>query len=203
MARASLQSEGFVIANEEALAYLPRGYEILNYSYSIEGQTLSTFHRDVTSSQYVYGTRHPTYTLIQYFYSGPHLSVCPQSHRQVPFLWSLPVLISGAEGQQILFNSDIVHAGAGTSTNRRVVQRKIAHREDIESGSLDHLLGVHSTKLGVSIVGGGGAATLVLRPLSWIFSFPINHIFTPLLQKPSGFPWLDNICRTWFGFYTA
>ena len=49
-----LSTDGIALPETEdqdaALALLPAGYEFLNYRYGISGCSLSTFHRDVTSS---------------------------------------------------------------------------------------------------------------------------------------------------------
>ncbi len=37
----------------EILKYVPKDYVYIDYKYEIKGCTLSTFHRDVTSSQYI------------------------------------------------------------------------------------------------------------------------------------------------------
>ena len=36
------------------LSYLPKDYVFIDYKYVIKGCSLSTYHRDVTSSQYVF-----------------------------------------------------------------------------------------------------------------------------------------------------
>jgi len=38
---------------KEILKNLPKDYVYIDYKYEIKGCTLSTFHRDVTSSQYI------------------------------------------------------------------------------------------------------------------------------------------------------
>ena len=45
------------LTNVELLKHLPKDYVFLNYEYEIKGRTLSTFHRDVTSSQYEFNTK--------------------------------------------------------------------------------------------------------------------------------------------------
>ena len=203
-----LHEDGYVVlGDQKSLDLLPMGYEVLNYSYYIRGQTLATFHRDVTSSHYVFGTKYPTYTLIQYITPGHHLSLCPGSHRHVPFVWSLPKTISGPAGQRILFNCDVLHAGAqGAPGDRTIVQQKLAHKEDIASGLIDHLIGAHTRKdhetSQVTLVGAGGAASTILRSGSWFLSYWVNHGFTQSLQRPSGKnSFLDKVWAQWFGFY--
>ena len=107
---------GFVILEnkDEIYNYLSNNYKILNYKYSIKGCTLQTFHRDVTSSQYIFKTKYPVYTYIEYFNKGPVLSVCPGSHKTVPFLFQRAQTIYNNNNSRIgiLFNCDLVHAGA-------------------------------------------------------------------------------------------
>ena len=96
---ASLDEDGFAILgkvkNEHCLNILPKGYKFINYKYSIKGCSLSTFHRDVTSSQYIFKTKYPIYTFARYLNTGPHISVCPGSHKTAPFLFSNPYSICG------------------------------------------------------------------------------------------------------------
>ena len=104
-----LNRDGYVLipggSLKEALRRLPAGYVYLKYRYTIDGCSLSTFHRDVTSSAYVYETKHPVYTFIVYRSAAPNtplLSVCPGSHRTTPFLFSSPVVVSsGVDSLQI------------------------------------------------------------------------------------------------------
>ena len=109
----NLNKDGLILMDrptaDQVLEQLPEGYKFLNYRYTIEGCTLSTFHRDVTSSQYIFETKHPVYTFITYEYDGPALSVCPGSHRTTPFLINRPVVVNA---NSVLFNCDVVHAGS-------------------------------------------------------------------------------------------
>ena len=68
----NINKDGLILMDrptaDQVLEQLPEGYKFLNYRYTIEGCTLSTFHRDVTSSQYIFETKHPVYTFITYEY---------------------------------------------------------------------------------------------------------------------------------------
>ena len=136
----SLEKDGFIVLRDatlkDAITNLPKDYVVLPYKYTIYGCSLSTFHRDVTSSPYIYNTRHPVYTFIQYndIVRNPDdntpetsidlLSVCPGSHKTTPFLYSSPLSISvtpnsagikrGSKSANtcVLFHCDLVHAGA-------------------------------------------------------------------------------------------
>ena len=44
----------------DTLVQLPKGYVFLDYSYTIRGDSLVTWHRDVTSGQTYHGTTFPT-----------------------------------------------------------------------------------------------------------------------------------------------
>jgi hypothetical protein len=163
-----------------ALARLPEGYCFLNYSYAIKNTTLSTFHRDVTSSQVLYNTRHPVYTLILYKYEGCLLSLCPGSHATYPFVISQIVNVQGPAGTCFLFNCDVLHAGCSNRCQyREIIQYKICHRDDIEQ--LEHLNNVAVIKEETDCR--DDWTSRFLRKCSYFFELPINTIFNPLLQK--------------------
>ena len=179
----SLKKDGLVTmdrpSKHEILAKLPDGYEFLDYIYTIHGCTLSTFHRDVTSSQYVFKTKHPVYTFITYEYDGPALTVCPGSHSTTPMLYSRPVTINA---NSVLFNCDVVHAGSLNLEKkpRTAVQYKIAHRDDLEK--LKHLDGIRKEKRGDCNKRNSVTLDILYRKLSLIFSYIVNHHLTPYLQ---------------------
>ena len=179
---ATLENDGFVVLDEvdetRVLQELPKGYVFLDYVYTINGCTLSTYHRDVTSSQYVYKTKHPVYTLIEYKYEGPTLSVCPGSHKTVPMLYSRPVNLNA---KAVLFNCDTVHAGCLNVDKkpRYAIQYKIAHIDDLDK--LKHLQGINKEKY--DNCDGSVLTDIVYRKISFIFSYIINHHFTPHLQE--------------------
>lgn len=178
--RATLETDGFeVVHPRDVLKRLPPGYEFLNYKYTIEGCTLSTFHRDVTSSKHVFKTKHPVYTYIVYDYADAPLAVCPGSHRSAPLLWSPPEKVNSP---WVLFDCDLVHAGALNPHHkpRRAVQYKIAHRDD--HAKLKHLVGIDTKKVG-RCDETNFFTDFFLRKLSLLFSFPINHVFTGHLQN--------------------
>ena len=151
---------------------LPPGYEFLNYEYTIRGTSLSTWHRDVTSGQVYHGTAHPTYTVIRYEYDGDFLTVIPQSHATYPFALSRTQMINGTAGTTILFNADLLHAGAPNRVGaaRLARQYKVVHRDD--RSLLTHLEGIQVCKEGT-----GDNMTLVdwaKRVLSWQWAFLLN-----------------------------
>ena len=117
----------------EILSKLPDGYVFLDYYYYIKGCSLSTYHRDVTSGQRYMKSNHPTYTVIIYEYDGDFLSLCPNSHKQFPFIYSRPVYISGKKNTVVLFNSDILHSGIINRIGdaRKVIQYKVVHQDDL------------------------------------------------------------------------
>jgi len=194
-------------SKSEALKRLPKGYQYLNYRYTIDGCSLSTFHRDVTSSPYIFKTKHPVYTFIVYTTPGkpssptPLLSVCPGSHLTVPFLYSNPVIISSTDlatsKTGVLFHCDLVHAGAliphtQISMNRHVQQYKIAHADDLDK--LAHLNNINMTKSGTCE--GSYIYEWFSRRVSWMFSYIINHRLTPYLQTRPDTPfgqWLVSV----------
>ena len=179
----SLEKDGVVLmdrpSKDDILRKLPEGYEFLDYVYTIHGCTLSTFHRDVTSSQYVFKTKHPVYTFITYEYDGPALTVCPGSHATVPILYSGPVTV---DANSVLFNCDVVHAGSLNLEKkpRKAVQYKLAHRDDLEK--LKHLKGIRKEKHGDCTKRNSVTLDVLYRKLSLIFSYIVNHHLTPYLQ---------------------
>lgn len=173
----TLEKDGFVFVNKkDVLRQLPPGYKFLDYKYTINGCTLATFHRDVTSSQYVFKTKYPVYTFITYEYDGPTLTVCPGSHKTVPLLFSRPITVNA---KSVLFNCDLVHAGALNVDRkpRKAVQYKIAHRDDVQA--LKSLNGIRKVKTGDCSKGND----IIYRKLSIIFSYILNHHMTPYLQN--------------------
>lgn len=90
------------------LNMLPQDYIFIDYIYKINNTSLSTFHRDVTSSQKIHKTNYPVYTLILYKYDGELLSLCPNSHKSYPFVWSRILNIDGKSGTAFLFDCEIL-----------------------------------------------------------------------------------------------
>jgi hypothetical protein len=193
MRNRTLETDGFLVffldqyekavdevLKNAALKHLPPDYQFLDYSYAIKNATLSTFHRDVTSSQSIYGSKHPIYTLILYRYEGCLLSICPGSNYTAPFVYSQIVNISGPTGTCFLFNSEILHAGCfNHCKDRDIIQYKIAHKDDLDS--LQHLQDVHVEKEEFNCE--DSLYNHFLRKCSYFFELPINTIFNPLLQK--------------------
>ena len=164
---------------QDALQMLPSGYTFIDYVYKIQNVALSTFHRDVTSSQHIYKTNYPVYTLILYKSWGDLLSVCPGSNTSYPFVWSNIVNISGEPGTAFLFDCDVLHAGCTNECRKRdVIQYKICHVDDLDK--LAHLQGVRANKTDVCKITMTGK---IMRKLSYFFEFPINYMFYPLMVK--------------------
>tara|TARA_R110001606_G_C15140912_1_gene624539 strand:+ start:45 stop:731 length:687 start_codon:yes stop_codon:yes gene_type:complete len=180
----TLERDGFIFLDsadsKHVLKHLPNGYQFMDYKYTIEGCTLSTFHRDVTSSQYVFKTEHPTYTFIKYEHEGPALSVCPGSHRTVPLLISQPITVNS---KYVLFNCDVVHAGSLNLKKlpRKAIQYKIIHDNDLTR--LKHLNGIHKVKKGDCTKNNHPVLDVMYRKLSILFSYIVNHQLTPYLQS--------------------
>lgn len=166
----------------KTLASLPSDYMFLDYEYTIYSAALSTFHRDVTSSQVLYGCDYPVYTLIVYEYDGDLLSICPASERTWPFVWSRIVNLSGPKGTCVLFNSEMLHAGLPNQCRPRFArQYKICHKDDIKK--LVHLQGVRATK-DTECVDDFGSR--MKRKISYYFAFLVNHVFYPFLMQKWG-----------------
>jgi hypothetical protein len=145
--KSTLSKEGFKIFNHDNIeeiikTSLPEDFILLDYEFIIKGCTLSTFHKDVTSSSFIHKTKHPVYTIISYYNKGPLLSICPESHSTTPYVIQSPVIIRGEPRTSILFNCDLVHAGAlnNLGEERLAIQRKICHKDDIKK--LTHLIGI-------------------------------------------------------------
>jgi hypothetical protein len=159
----SIKNEGFEVFNINKnkfytdkqkifnliLKRLPNNYQFLNYEYKIINSTLYTYHRDVTSSQNYQKLLYPSYTLIIYFTKTniKLINICPNSYKQNFFI-SDPITIYGRKhggGRAVLFNADIVHAGAINETSERLAfQYKICHKDDINK--LQHLNGQYIIK---------------------------------------------------------
>jgi hypothetical protein len=162
-----------------ALEKLPPGYEFLNYIYAIENTALSTFHRDVTSSANIYKTTYPVYTLILYKYDGCLLSLCPGSHASYPFVNSHILNIHGKAGTCFIFNCDVLHAGCSNECKpRSIIQYKICHQDDVHL--LNHLNNISIEKEEPC---SDTFYNRFLRKLSYMFEFPVNYLFYPLLIK--------------------
>ena len=129
------------------------------------------------------GTKYPLYTYIEYKNKGPTLSVCPNSHKSTPFLWSSPLTIHNDinENLSVLFNCDLVHSGAINNLykKRHAIQYKIAHVDDLKY--LNSLIGVRKIKNNACDV--NKIHEYILRKFSLVFCYPINHIFTSYLQS--------------------
>jgi hypothetical protein len=185
--KTTLLRDGFKIFNHDNIEEimknnLSENYVLIDYIYTIKGCTLSTFHRDVTSSSFIYKTKYPVYTIISYYNNGPLLTLCPESHTTTPFLFQPPVIISGNPRTTILFNCDIVHAGAlnNLGENRLAIQRKICHKDDIQT--LSHLIGIKKTNIGKCDKKNNNYF-YILRKISLMFSFVFNHLLTSFLQN--------------------
>ena len=185
----NLYEDGFLFFNKrlpenEVLDYLPKGYMFLNYKYEIKGCTISTFHRDVTSSKYTFKTKYPTYTYAVYNNTNNLISLCPGSHMQVPFLFDCPKIIKSKEKtNSILFNCDIVHAGdllEYPNKERNLIQYKICHKEDAHL--LSHLNNINK-KVVDDCSNFNYIYELFLRKSSICFSYIINNWFTKYLQE--------------------
>ena len=172
----------------ETLKRLPANYEFIDYEYIIHSTALSTFHRDVTSSQVLYNCKYPVYTLIIYEYGGDLLSICPASERTWPFVWTNIVNLNGSPNTCVLFNSELLHAGQPNECRPRLTrQYKICHKEDIKN--LSHLVGVRAKK---DIECVDDAVSKIKRKISYYFAFSINHMLYPLLMRK----WRED---TWMG----
>lgn len=180
---------------QAVLQRLPVGYEFLDYRYSITGCSLSTFHRDVTSSPFLFKTRHPVYTLISYGSEGKLLSVVPGSQASVPFVWGAPRVIDSTQAKAVLFHCDVLHAGViSRDPQRLAVQYKIAHRDDLPL--LAELQGIDVDKQETTSIALG--YEWLCRKLSLMFPFLINHVFTRYLQRQSN-TFLNRLLLTVFG----
>ena len=181
----TLEEDGFVklynIKKEYVLNYLPKDYVFIDYKYTIKGCTLSTFHRDVTSSQYIFNTKYPVYTYIKYYNDGPHISLCSGSHKIVPFNFNKAKIINGKKYDGYLFNCDLIHAGDinDNKDERLVIQYKICHKQDLNK--LKHLIGIN--KYLKNDCNNNLYYDMILRKLSLLFPYITNHVFTKYLQS--------------------
>lgn len=159
--------------------FFPDEYIFLNYKYSIFGTSLSTFHRDVTSSQNSLETKYPTYTLVLYQYDGNFISICPYSHITYPLTLNLPISISGKKNTFVIFNSDMLHAGQINTigNKRKMIQFKIVHKDDYHK--LKHLDDINVTKINDN--DNFYIFELIIRKVSYYMSFLTNSYFKEFL----------------------
>jgi hypothetical protein len=163
----------------DILNKLPKDYLFIDYVYKINNVALSTFHRDVTSSQHNYNTNYPVYTVILYKYTGDLLSLCPRSNHDYPFASSPIYNVSGHPGTVFLFDSDLLHAGqTNRCKDREVVQYKVCHKSDVTK--LRHLNSIRAEKTDICTL---SFYKEVMRKCSYYFEFPINYLFYPLMIK--------------------
>jgi hypothetical protein len=163
----------------DVLNLLPPGYIFIDYVYKINNVALSTFHRDVTSSQQIFKTKHTVYTLILYKYDGELLSLCPGSNITYPFVWSRIVNINGKSGTAFLFDCDVLHAGrVNNCKERKVIQYKICHKDDLIK--LNSLNGIYNEKTEICVNNLYGK---IKRKLSYFFEMPINYFAYPFMIK--------------------
>ncbi len=179
----TLENDGFITMDlpnsADVLARLPPGYQFLDYSYSIKNASLSTFHRDVTSSKTIYETKYPVYTLIVYLYDGKLLSVCPGSDKTNPFTNSRILNVWGPKGTAFLFDCDLLHAGClNRCKERELVQYKVCHKDDVHK--LAHLNGINMKNEYVCRM---SVWNRILRKASYFFEMPINYFLYPFLSK--------------------
>jgi hypothetical protein len=165
---------------KDVLKVLPPGYIFIDYVYKINNGSLSTFHRDVTSSKNIFGTKHTVYTLILYKYNGDFLSVCPGSNKTYPFVWSKIVNIHGKSGTAFLFDCDLLHAGQMSQCKeRKVIQYKLCHIDDLDK--LKSLQNVYVKKNNNNC--SDNIYNKLKRKCSYFFEMPINYFAYPLMIK--------------------
>ena len=175
------ETDSLNFLKKNVLQELVEGYVFIDYSYEIKNNSLFTFHRDVTSSQYLYNTVFPVYTCILYKYDGELLSLCPNSHRTYPFVCSRIVNYSGKSGTCFLFNCEILHAGMPNlyCKDKSIIQYKICHKDDLQK--LKHLSGTHKkyNKECIPFT----VYNYFQRKFSYFFEMPINTFLSPFLEK--------------------
>ncbi len=182
------------LLKKDILNVLPKNYLFIDYTYTIKNSALSTFHRDVTSSQKIYHTKYPVYTAILYKTGGELLSVVPNSEKQYPFAFNFINNISGKAGSAVLFDSDVLHCGISNGCKyREVIQYKLCHKDDLEL--LSHLQGIHKVKNNSLCSKEKNEndeknekdydkiKIWLARKLSYLFQLPINFLFYPFMTK--------------------
>lgn len=177
-----------LILKKDILNVLPQNYMFMDYTYTIKNSALSTFHRDVTSSQKIYNTKYPVYTAILYKTGGNLLSIVPNSELHYPFAMNFIHNISGESGTAILFNSDTLHCGISNSCEyRELIQYKICHKDDLKL--LTHLQGIHKIKHNIKCKNNEKYDEIdyikmwLARKLTYLFQLPINVLFYPFMTK--------------------
>lgn len=120
-------------------------YILVDYSYIINNSSISTYHRDYTSSKQYNNLNFTSYTMILYL-DNTNLNIIPDSHlEKFPiYLIDNSRQIKFNPGEAIIFDADLLHSGEISKTNeqRRCIQFKIVHKDDIEN--VKHLINYHN-----------------------------------------------------------
>jgi hypothetical protein len=104
-------------------------YAFHDYSFIIKKSSIHTCHRDANGDLFNEGQQWPSYTVLIYF-DGGALGVVPGSNdgRALNLTGGLRQVAS-ASGDMILFDANLVHAGAIGDDNVRL-QLKVSHVDD-------------------------------------------------------------------------
>lgn len=121
--------------NDMIKTQLGEDYVLINYSYLIQNSSIHTYHRDYTSSKNYNNLEYPSYTMILYLDdSNVGLNLIPGSHidKSLIYMQNSSVKPNIRSGTIIVFDADILHAGTKTNADRRCIQFKIIHKQDID-----------------------------------------------------------------------
>ncbi len=123
--------------NEIILKRLGVDYVFPNYSFVIKKSQLSSCHRDDNGTMINTNSQYPSYTLIIFLKPMENcLKVIEGSHKKQDkfYITKPPENIKCSPGQMIIFDSNLVHAGAfNENINNTRIQMKLVHRNDMEN----------------------------------------------------------------------
>ena len=112
-------------------------YVFADYSFILKKSQLSSCHRDDNGTMINKDSQYPSYTIIVFLKSMENcLKVIDKSHtKQEGFYFTQPPEdIKCTPGQMIIFDSNLVHAGAfNKNINNTRIQMKLVHHNDIEN----------------------------------------------------------------------
>jgi len=112
-------------------------YVFADYSFVIKKSQLSSCHRDDNGTMINKDSHYPSYTIIVFLKSMEScLKVIDKSHIEQKgfYLTQPPCDVKCKPGQMIIFDSNLVHAGAfNKNINNTRIQMKLVHHNDIEN----------------------------------------------------------------------
>lgn len=125
------------VVNEFVIKKLGTDYVFADYKFILKKSQLSSCHRDDNGTMVNKKSIYPSYTVIVFLKPMEHcLKVINKSHttKKSFYITQPPEDIKCSPGQMILFDSNLVHAGAfNKNINNTRIQMKLVHCNDIDN----------------------------------------------------------------------